>query len=100
MNINERKLLILKAIIDDFINTAQPVGSRTLAKNYPLGISSATIRNEMADLEDLGLLQPTPYISGPDSSGQGYRLYVDNLMNTLLGKGTARKIKACFKQFD
>lgn len=57
MNINERKLLILKAIIDDFINTAQPVGSRTLAKNYPLGISSATIRNEMADLEDLGLLQ-------------------------------------------
>jgi len=95
MNINERKLLILKAIIDDFINTAQPVGSRTLAKNYPLGISSATIRNEMADLEDLGLLQQPHTSAGRIPSGQGYRLYVDNLMkHSALGRAQQEKIKS------
>lgn len=95
MDINERKLLILKAIIDDFINTAQPVGSRSIAKNHPLGISSATIRNEMADLEDLGLLQQPHTSAGRIPSGRGYRLYVDSLMqHSALGRAQQEKIKS------
>lgn len=77
---NDRKLQILRVIIDDFIRTAQPVGSRTLAKKYGLGISSATIRNEMADLEDLGLLLQPHTSAGRVPSEEGYRLYVDTLM--------------------
>jgi heat-inducible transcriptional repressor len=78
--VNDRKLKILRVIIDDFISTAQPVGSRTLAKKYGLGISSATIRNEMADLEDLGLLMQPHTSAGRVPSEEGYRLYVDSLM--------------------
>lgn len=54
MNFNERKLKILQAIVSDFIRSAEPVGSRTLARKYGMGISPATIRNEMADLEEMG----------------------------------------------
>ena len=56
MELTERKLRILQAIIDDFVFSAEPIGSRTLSKKYDLGISPATIRNEMADLEELGYL--------------------------------------------
>jgi heat-inducible transcriptional repressor len=77
---DDRKLKILQVIIDDFIRTAQPVGSRTLAKKYGLGISSATIRNEMADLEDLGLLTQPHTSAGRVPSEDGYRLYVDTIM--------------------
>lgn len=80
--VDDRKLNILRVIIDDFIRTAQPVGSRTLAKKYGLGISSATIRNEMADLEDLGLLQQPHTSAGRVPSEEGYRLYVDTLMQS------------------
>jgi len=76
----DRKLKILQAIIDDFITTAQPVGSRTIAKKYNLGISSATIRNEMSDLEEMGYLVQPHTSSGRIPSDLGYRLYVDNLM--------------------
>ncbi len=76
----DRKLKILRVIIDDFIRTAQPIGSRTLAKKHGLGISSATIRNEMADLEELGLLQQPHTSAGRVPSEEGYRLYVDSLM--------------------
>ena len=59
MALSDRKIQILQAIINDYIETAEPVGSRTIAKKYNLGISSATIRNEMSDLEEMGLiLQP------------------------------------------
>jgi len=80
MDIMDRKLKILNAIINDFIDTAQPIGSRTIAKKYDLGISSATIRNEMADLEEMGyLLQP--YTSaGRIPSDLGYRVYINKLM--------------------
>ena len=54
--LNERKTKILEAIVQDYIATAEPIGSRTIAKKYELGISSATIRNEMSDLEDMGLI--------------------------------------------
>ena len=54
MDLTERKLKILQAIISDYVKTAEPVGSRTLSRKYDLGISPATIRNEMADLEEMG----------------------------------------------
>ena len=80
MELGDRKLKILQAIIKDFITTAEPVGSRTLAKKYNLGISSATIRNEMADLEELGFLEQPHTSAGRVPSDKGYRLYVDHLM--------------------
>lgn len=80
MDMNERKIRILQAIIQDYIQTGDPVGSRTISKKYDLGVSSATIRNEMADLEDLGLIVQPHTSAGRIPSDKGYRLYVDNLM--------------------
>lgn len=80
MNLNERKIKILEAIVTGYIETGEPIGSRTIAKNYDLGISSATIRNEMSDLEELGLITQLHTSSGRIPSDKGYRLYVDNLM--------------------
>lgn len=80
--INSRKLEILKAIISDYVSTGEPVGSRTLAKKYNLGISSATIRNEMADLEEMGYLEQPHTSSGRVPSSKGYRIYVDELMDS------------------
>ncbi|MGB9839243.1 heat-inducible transcriptional repressor HrcA [Thermovenabulum sp.] len=81
MMLDERKIKILRAIIDDYIATAEPVGSRTIARKYRMGISPATIRNEMADLEELGYISQ-PYTSaGRIPSDKGYRFYVDFLMN-------------------
>jgi len=79
--IDDRKKLILKAIVDDYISTAEPVGSRTIEKKYNLGLSSATIRNEMADLEEMGLLNQPHTSSGRVPSLAGYRMYVDELMS-------------------
>lgn len=81
MELSERKLKILQAIIYDFIKTAEPVGSRTLSKNYDLGISPATIRNEMSDLEDMGYLSHPHTSSGRVPSEKAYRLYVDQMMD-------------------
>lgn len=80
MAIDRRKILILEAIINDYINTGEPVGSRTIAKKYDLGVGSATIRNEMSDLEDMGYLEQPHTSAGRIPSNKGYRLYVDNLM--------------------
>lgn len=80
MHLNERKIKILQAIIQDYVSTAEPVGSRTISKKYDLGISSATIRNEMADLEELGLIMQPHTSAGRIPSDKGYRLYVDQLM--------------------
>ena len=80
MDIDDRKIKILQAIISDYINTGEPVGSRTIAKKYDLGISSATVRNEMADLEEMGYLEQIHTSSGRKPSDRGYRLYVDKLM--------------------
>lgn len=79
--LDARKMLILKAIIDDYISSVEPVGSRTIAKKYDMGLSSATIRNEMADLEEMGYLTQPHASSGRIPSEKGYRLYVDKLMN-------------------
>lgn len=80
MKLNERKIRILEAIITDYIASAEPIGSRTIAKKYNLGISPATIRNEMSDLEDLGYIEQVHTSSGRVPSQKGYRLYVDNFM--------------------
>ena len=80
MTLNSRKTRILEAIVMDYIKTAEPIGSRTIAKKYDLGISSATIRNEMSDLEDMGLIKQPHTSSGRVPSDLGYRMYVDDLM--------------------
>lgn len=78
--LDERKRLVLRAIIDSYIETAEPVGSRTIARKHDLGVSSATIRNEMADLEETGYLQQPHISAGRIPSDKGYRFYVDTLM--------------------
>jgi len=80
MLLDDRKKRILRAIIDDYIDTAEPVGSRTIARKHELGLSSATIRNEMADLEEMGYLAQPHTSAGRIPSDKGYRLYVDELM--------------------
>lgn len=78
--LDDRKRKILQAIIDGYITTAEPIGSRTIEKKYDIGLSSATIRNVMADLEDMGYLQQPHTSAGRIPSNKGYRLYVDELM--------------------
>ncbi|MDW7729191.1 MAG: heat-inducible transcriptional repressor HrcA [Bacillota bacterium] len=79
--VNERKQQILRAVVINYIKTAEPVGSRTVARSYRIGLSSATIRNEMADLEELGYLVQPHTSAGRIPSQRGYRYYVDNLMD-------------------
>lgn len=81
MELSDRKLQILKAIIDDYIDTGIPVGSRTLSKKPDLGYSPATIRNEMSDLEEMGFLDQPHTSAGRTPSDQAYRLYVDRMMH-------------------
>ncbi|MCY0879123.1 MAG: heat-inducible transcriptional repressor HrcA [Firmicutes bacterium] len=78
-----RKRRVLEALIDDYIATAEPVGSRTLARKYGLGVSPATIRNEMADLEELGYLDKPHTSAGRVPSDKGYRYYVDEIMRPI-----------------
>jgi len=80
MSMDARKFRILQAIIDDYILTAIPVGSRTISKKYEMGLSSATIRNEMSDLEELGYLDQPHVSAGRIPSAKAYRLYVDQLL--------------------
>lgn len=79
--LNERKEQILRAVVVNYIKTAEPVGSRTVARTHPGGLSSATIRNEMADLEEMGYLVQPHTSAGRIPSQKGYRYYVDNLMD-------------------
>ncbi|MBC7473160.1 MAG: heat-inducible transcription repressor HrcA [Candidatus Sericytochromatia bacterium] len=79
-NLTQRQQNILLAIVLDYIATAEPVGSRTISKKYDLGLSPATIRNDMAELEDLGLLTQPHSSSGRIPSDLGYRNFVDYLM--------------------
>ena len=80
MELTERKLKILQAIIMDFVRNAEPVGSRTLSKLLDMNISPATIRNEMADLEEMGYLYHPHTSSGRVPSDKAYRLYVNKMM--------------------
>lgn len=80
MSLSNRKKMILQALVDDYIATAEPVGSRTIVKRHDIGLSPATIRNEMADLEELGYLDKPHTSAGRIPSHEGYRFYVDSLM--------------------
>lgn len=79
MSLDKRKILILKAIISSYIDNAEAVGSRTISKKYELGVSPATIRNEMSDLEEMGFLVQPHTSSGRIPTDKAYRYYVDDL---------------------
>ena len=80
MELDERKKIILNAIIKNYLETGEPVGSRTISKYTDLNLSSATIRNEMADLEEMGYILQPHTSAGRIPSDQGYRFYVDNMI--------------------
>lgn len=80
MELDDRKLKILTAIIQNYLETGEPVGSRTISKYTDLNLSSATIRNEMSDLEELGLIIQPHTSAGRIPSDRGYRLYVDMML--------------------
>jgi len=83
MDLIDRKYRILQAIIDDYILTALPVGSRTISRKYEQKLSSATIRNEMSDLEELGYLDSPHTSAGRVPSNKAYRLYVDRMLRPM-----------------
>lgn len=78
--LTDRQLLILQAIVDDYIRSAEPVGSRSISKREGVTFSAATIRNEMADLEELGYIEKPHSSAGRIPSQKGYRYYVDHLL--------------------
>ncbi|MDY3860229.1 MAG: heat-inducible transcriptional repressor HrcA [Candidatus Limivicinus sp.] len=80
MTISDRKKKILAAVVDEYIRTAEPVGSKVIAQNAGLGCSSATIRNELAELVSLGYLEQPHTSAGRVPTPKGYRLYVNELM--------------------
>lgn len=94
--LDERKLKILYAIINSYISSAEPIGSRTVSKKFDLGISSATIRNEMSDLEDLGFLSKPYSSAGRIPSDKAYRLYVDSILS-LRRDNTGKEIDLIMK---
>ncbi|MBE6037829.1 MAG: heat-inducible transcription repressor HrcA [Anaerofustis stercorihominis] len=97
---DERKYEILNAIIKDYIHTAEPVGSRTLEKKYNLGVSSATIRNEMADLEDLGYLVQPHASAGRIPTQKAYRFYVDKYMQVFdLPPTVSEEVRTQYEQY-
>ena len=82
MELQDRKMKILQAIIRNYLETGEPVGSRTISKYTDLKLSSATIRNEMADLEEMGLIMQPHTSAGRIPTDAGYRLYVDNMLSS------------------
>ena len=79
-NLNERALHLLKTLVEVYIREGQPVGSRTLARSAGLDLSPATIRNVMADLEELGFLQSPHTSAGRVPTTRGFRIFVDNMI--------------------
>lgn len=105
MELTERKLKILQAIISDYVKSAEPVGSRTLSRKFELGISPATIRNEMSDLEEMGYLTHPHTSAGRVPSDKAYRLYVNSLMekhelSPVEKNLIAEKLRANVNEFD
>ena len=80
MELTDRKKQILKIVVESYINTAEPVGSKAIVEQMPGKISSATIRNELADLVEMGYLEQPHTSAGRVPSAKGYRLYVNELM--------------------
>ncbi len=99
MTLDVRKRLVLQAVVESYVSTAEPVGSRTVARKYQLGVSPATIRNEMADLEEMGYLEQPHTSAGRVPSDKGYRFYVDRLMrNQQVAPDVAQKIREIYKR--
>ena len=76
---DERRLAVLRAIVEDYVETREPVGSKALVERHRLGVSSATIRNDMAALEDEGLITQPHTSAGRVPTDAGYRMFVDRL---------------------
>ena len=96
MILTQRQILVFKAIADEFIRTAEPVGSKKLLGILDFNCSSATLRNEMAVLEEFGLLEKTHTSSGRIPSSAGYRYYVDNLMDKQLDQKVVNALQDVF----
>lgn len=96
MDVDARKLRILQAIVEDYILSNTPVGSRTLSKTCGLGVSSATIRNEMADLTEMGYLVQPHVSAGRVPSQKAYRLYVTQLMPQGMPEEELKRLRAAF----
>lgn len=99
MDLNEREKLILGAIIDNYLHSGETIGSRTLVKRYELEISSATVRNAMADLEDMGYIMKTHTSSGRVPTDIGYRFYLDELLKIReISKKEREKIELAYER--
>ena len=96
--LDDRKLRILLAVIDDYVHTAMPVGSRTISRKYETTLSSATIRNEMSDLEEMGYLEQPHVSAGRVPSMRAYRLYVDSLISSRSFMGDEKPIRDYFEE--
>ncbi|MBR3841374.1 MAG: heat-inducible transcription repressor HrcA [Erysipelotrichales bacterium] len=96
--LSERQLTVFKCIVDEFIKTAEPVGSKTLIEVYDLPYSSATIRNDMAELENLGYLEKPHTSAGRVPSSKGYKFYVDNLMESKLDEESKKALQTIFDE--
>lgn len=95
--LSARQLLIFKCIVEEFIETAEPVGSKTLMSKYNLPYSSATIRNEMSHLEKVGFLEKTHTSSGRVPSTKGYRYYVDTLLQKNVDDTVKNQVATMFE---
>jgi heat-inducible transcriptional repressor len=91
--LSDRQLMILQVIIDDFIESAHPVGSRAISKKDEISLSAASIRNVMSDLEEMGYIEKTHSSSGRVPSEKGYRYYVDNVIAPTVGKSNLYLMK-------
>ena len=98
MGLTNRQNVIFKTIVEEFTRTAEPIGSKTLMNLLDFPVSSATIRNEMAALEKVGLLEKTHTSSGRIPSSKGYRYYVENLLETNLDVPMQQTLKTYFTQ--
>lgn len=98
MDLNDRKLKILRAIINSYIQEGEAVGSRTISKKYDLGISPATVRNEMADLEELGYLIQPHTSAGRVPTDKAYRLYVNSLLKNGISSKYNEQIKKILQE--
>jgi len=100
MDLDERKVKILKAIIHNYLETGEPVGSRTISKIEGVNLSSATIRNEMADLEELGYIVQPHTSAGRIPSDKGYRFYVDDMMRQRESNVSKREARLSIKEAE
>src|SRR5688572_412189 len=99
--LTERQRVILKLLVQEYVASGRPVGSKTLTERYPVGVSSATIRNEMVELEQIGFVQQPHTSGGRVPTDRGYRYYVHNLMGSPeLSSGDQIMIRHQFRQVE